>query len=56
MYYVVVDIGCIECDEPTNVLGIFTNKQTAEEVKEKGNYYTNIFEVTELNKFIKGEE
>ena len=24
--YVAVDIGCIECGEETNVLGIFTNK------------------------------
>lgn len=29
MYYVVVDIGCIECGEPTNILGIFTDKDKA---------------------------
>ena len=29
MYYVAVDIGCIECGEPSHVLGIFTNKEKA---------------------------
>ena len=33
MKYVVLDIGCIECGEPSSILGIFDNKKKAEEVK-----------------------
>ena len=32
MYYVAVDIGCIECCEDSGVLGIFTDEKKAEEV------------------------
>ena len=34
MYYVAVDIGCIECGEPSNVIGVFTTKEAAEEACE----------------------
>lgn len=32
MYYVVVDIGCLECGLGSNVIGIFTSKQEAENI------------------------
>jgi hypothetical protein len=31
--YVAVDTGCIECGEETNVLGVFTCKARAEQVR-----------------------
>ena len=59
MKYVVVDIGCIECGEPSGVLGIFTNEEEAEKVAEKyaeiqsnnwsGQHHFEIFEVKEEN-------
>jgi hypothetical protein len=42
--YVAVDIGCIECGEDSNVLGVFTTKKDAEiaceqaEKKQKENW------------------
>ena len=35
MKYIVVDIGCIECGEPSDILGVFTDRQKAEEVMKK---------------------
>ncbi|MFC0274079.1 hypothetical protein ACFFIX_22275 [Metabacillus herbersteinensis] len=39
MYYVVLDIGCSECGESSNVLGIFTSleiaKQSLEDYKKR---------------------
>jgi hypothetical protein len=39
MYYVVLDLGCAECGESSNILGIFTSIEQAEkavdEYKEK---------------------
>ncbi|NYV67599.1 hypothetical protein HYI36_20175 [Bacillus sp. Gen3] len=32
MYFVAVDIGCIECGESSNVLGVFTSKSVADKV------------------------
>ena len=32
--YVAVDVGCIECGESSAVLGVFTDRTTAEEVME----------------------
>lgn len=29
MLFIAVDVGCIECGEPTSILGIFTNKEKA---------------------------
>lgn len=29
MYYVVVDIGCSECGEASNIVGIFSSKEKA---------------------------
>lgn len=34
MYYVAIDIGCIECGEESKVLGIFTTKGAAEAAAE----------------------
>ena len=64
--YILVDIGCIECGEESNVLGIYTDKQRAEGMKafieEKydkegkaiGTHYFKIFEKYEsdINKTI----
>lgn len=60
MYYVALDIGCIECGEDSNVLGIFKNKKHAEEVikdhenrqKENwhGQHYFDIVEIEEIDK------
>lgn len=54
--YVAVDIGCIECGEPSNVLGIFTNKEDAEHVaneheQEQAQHWTrpHSFEVFEVD-------
>lgn len=30
--YVVVDVGCIECGEPSDVIGVFTDRGVAEMV------------------------
>lgn len=59
-YYVLVDIGCIECGEETHVIGIFTDIELVEQVKtnhelrqEKnwhGQHYFEIFEIDEINK------
>lgn len=35
MYFVVVDVGCIECGEQTNILGIFTNEDEAEVIRQE---------------------
>ncbi|TXC91784.1 hypothetical protein FS935_05200 [Metabacillus litoralis] len=39
MYYVVLDLGCSDCGESSNILGIFTSlefaKSAREEYKEK---------------------
>jgi len=60
MYYVVVDIGCIECDEDTSVLGIFTDYQKAHEVAHEhserqgknwhGEHSFEIFDISKINK------
>ena len=60
MYYVAIDIGCIECGEETNVLGIFTDKERAgktcadhRERQEKewhGQHGFFVEEIAEINK------
>ena len=35
MYYVLIDIGCIECGEETTVIGVFTDKAKAEKLLNK---------------------
>ena len=32
MYYIALDIGCIECGEDSHILGIFKDKNEAEKV------------------------
>lgn len=66
MKYIVLDIGCIECGEKSAILGIFNNKQKAEEVMEKydkiqsdnwvGQHYFEIVEVKEENVELYNEE
>lgn len=60
MYFVVVDIGCIECGQATSVLGIFNSISEADKVKKdhekrqkenwNGQHYFEIFAIEELNK------
>ena len=62
MYYVAVDIGCIECGECTSVLGIFTDEACAREVCEehatrhqanwRGQHSFEVFEVEETNSVV----
>ena len=62
MKYVVVDIGCIECGEPSSVLGIFADKEKAREIMKKceeyqeknwrGQHYFKIYEVDKENELI----
>ena len=59
-YYVAVDIGCIECGEGTSVLGIFTNKDVADETTKEhaarqkenwhGQHHFAVFEIGEIDK------
>jgi hypothetical protein len=49
MLYVVMDIGCIECREPSHCVGIFTDKQQALEAAGQLSKYMQIFPVSELN-------
>ena len=58
-YYVAVDIGCIECGEESDVLGIFTTKKQAQKELNKaskaqqinwtGQHHFKMFEVKKLN-------
>ena len=51
--------GCIECGEDTNVLGIFTSKEKAEEVCKEhkkrqqnnwcGQHYFEVFEIEKID-------
>ena len=57
MKYVALDIGCIECGEPSSILGIFDKKEDAEKVCEKYEriqeehwHGQHCFEVQEVNK------
>lgn len=57
MKYVLVDIGCIECGEPSSVLGIYTDLTKAKEILKKCEEYQNehwhgqhSFEIFEVNK------
>ena len=59
-HYVAVDIGCIECSEPSAVLGIFTDESVAESVCAKeeewqksnwhGQHSFAVFAVDEIDK------
>ncbi|MGQ4664815.1 hypothetical protein AB3Z07_11360 [Metabacillus halosaccharovorans] len=35
MYYVVLDLGCSECGESSNILGIFTSYEKAKNAKDE---------------------
>lgn len=63
--YVVVDVGCIECGEVTNVLGVFTDENKACDVLDehekrqeenwRGEHRFNIYEVNEIDQEIRVE-
>lgn len=65
MKYVALDIGCIECGEPSAVLGIFDNKKDAQKVCKKyesiqsehwyGQHYFEVQEVNKLNEEVNTE-
>ena len=40
--YVVVDIGCIECDEASGVVGIFAKKEDAETARDRAADYQQL--------------
>lgn len=59
-YYVLVEIGCIECSLESNILGIFTSKERADSLRDKykdviddicvvPDYQYRVFEVNELD-------
>ncbi len=64
-YYVLVDIGCIECGEESAVIGIYINKKKAQRIKREhekrqrenwcGQHYFEIFEIDEIDKTYKVE-
>ena len=64
--YIVVDIGCIECGEPSCILGIFTDKEKAYKVRDKykeiqsnywsGQHYFEVYEVSKENEELFTEE
>lgn len=66
MFYVAVDIGCIECGEESKVIGIFTDIADAEEELTKhaeyqsehwhGEHSFELFEVSDINKALKVPE
>ena len=59
MFYVVVDIGCIECGEPSHVIGIFTNREQAKAICKEherkydeyhsGQHEFQVFEIRKIN-------
>lgn len=59
-YYVLVDIGCIECGEESHVIGIFTDINKAQksekdhemrqEKKWTGQHLFEIFEIEKIDK------
>lgn len=64
-YYVLVDIGCIECGEESEVIGIYTDEKEAKRVGKEhkkrqrehwyGQHSFEIFEIDEINKTYKVE-
>jgi hypothetical protein len=60
MYYVVVDIGCLECGESSMVIGIFTEIEKAKKAKlnhkSKAHNVVEIYPIPELDKIVNIEE
>ena len=60
MYYIVIDIGCLECGENSVIIGIFTEIEKAKEVKlnhkstKQG--AVEIYAIPELDKIVNIEE
>lgn len=61
--YIVVNIGCIECGVSSNIVGVFTNKDKAEEIagileqmndwREGGQNDYEVFEMPKINEIHK---
>jgi hypothetical protein len=57
--YILVNIGCIECGVSSNIVGVFSDEQTAEEMqafceaefnwRESGENHFEIFEMPEID-------
>ena len=66
MKYIALDIGCIECGEKSAILGVFKDKQKAEEVVKKyskiqndnwhGQHYFEVYEIKKENVELYNEE
>lgn len=59
MYYVAVDIGCIECGEDSHVVGVFTSEELAAEANKKqiafneqwrGEHHFEVFPIDAIDK------
>ena len=58
--FLVIDIGCIECGEPTNIVGVFKDESTAKTIRERciricdtAGHYFDIFPIPEPEKLNK---
>lgn len=40
-YYIIISVGCLECGNPSAVIGIFTNKEIATKTAKKHGYEGN---------------
>jgi hypothetical protein len=57
--YVVVDIGCIECGESTEILGIYNTRKDAKKDHKVRTYFSggqHVVEIIEGEEVIKGEK
>ncbi|PMC38619.1 hypothetical protein CJ195_09185 [Bacillus sp. UMB0899] len=52
MYYVVLDQGCSECGESSNILGIFTSIDKAKKVRDEYKIVNNLDEYSDHEFFI----
>lgn len=63
--YIVLDTGCIECGEPSYILGVFEDKKRANEVLKKyekiqkenwhGEHYFEVIKIDKFNEEINNE-
>jgi len=60
MYYIVIDIGCLECGESSMVIGIFTGIEKAKEAKlnhkSKAHNVVEIYSIPRLDEIVNIEE
>ncbi len=52
MYYVVLDLGCAECGESSNVLGIFTSLDKAKKARDEYKEVNKLDEYSDHEFFI----